>query len=181
VAFRRPAGDSVWAWSGSDDRNECRPPNCVVLNHRIDGQDLPVRLTRLIVVFGALAIVAAACGGGDGAAPAGTIKVTATEMKIESDYTTFKVGVPYHFEVTSEGAIPHEVMLVQPIAAGTMTMEDMDAMALGMVEEEDLPPGATASFDYTFTSDDLAGPLELACHVEGHYEAGMLLPITVEE
>lgn len=140
-----------------------------------------MRLARLIVVFGALAIVAAACGGGDGAAPAGTIKVTATEMKIESDYTTFKVGVPYHFEVTSEGAIPHEVMLIQPIEGGTMTMEDMDAMALGMVEAEDLPPGATASFDYTFTSDDLAGPLELACHVEDHYEAGMFLPITVEE
>lgn len=140
-----------------------------------------MRLTRLSVVIGTLAIVAVACGGGDGAAPAGTIKVTATEMKIESNYSTFKVGVPYHFEVTSEGAVPHEVMLVQPIAGGTMTMEDMDAMALAMVEAEDLPPGATASFDYTFTSDDLAGPLELACHVEGHYEAGMFLPITVEE
>ncbi|MEX1126485.1 MAG: hypothetical protein WEE53_12550 [Acidimicrobiia bacterium] len=138
-----------------------------------------MRITRLIVVFGALAIVVAACG--DGAAPAGTIKVTATEMMIESNFTTFKVGVPYHFEVTNGGAVPHEVLLVQPIEGGTMTMEDMDAMALGMVEAEDLPRGATASFDYTFTSDDLAGPLELACHVEGHYEAGMFLPIKVEE
>ena len=126
-----------------------------------------------------LAIIASACGGG--AAPAGTIKVTATDMKIESNYTTFKVGVPYHFEVTNNGAIPHEVMLIQPIEGGTMTMEDMDAMARGMAEEEDLGAGATASFDYTFTSADVGAPLELSCHVEGHYEAGMFLPITVEE
>jgi uncharacterized cupredoxin-like copper-binding protein len=107
--------------------------------------------------------------------------MTATDMKIESNYTTFKVGVPYHFEVTNEGAIPHEVMLIQPIEGGMMTMEEMDAMARGMVEADDLPAGATASFDYTFTSDDIGTPLELACHVEGHYEAGMVLPITVEE
>lgn len=107
--------------------------------------------------------------------------MTASDLKIESDYTTFKVGVPYHFEVTNEGAIPHEVMLIQPIEGGMMTMEEMDAMARGLVEEDDLPSGATASFDYTFTSADVGSPLEFSCHVEGHYEAGMFLPITVEE
>ncbi|MCJ7753836.1 MAG: hypothetical protein MUP13_04680 [Thermoanaerobaculales bacterium] len=138
-----------------------------------------MRSIRLIVVFAVLAMIAVACGGG--AAPEGTIKVTASDMKIESNYTTFKVGVPYHFEVTNEGAVPHEVMLIQPIEPGTMTMTQMDPLARGMAEEEDLGAGATVSFDYTFTTDDLASPLELACHVEGHYEAGMVLPITVEE
>lgn len=138
-----------------------------------------MRPIRLMVVFAVLAMIAVACGGG--AAPAGTIQVTASDMVIESNYTTFKIGVPYHFEVTNEGAIPHEVMLIQPIEGGMMTMEEMDAMARGMVEADDLPAGTTASFDYTFTSDDVGTPLELACHVEGHYEAGMVLPITVEE
>jgi len=138
-----------------------------------------VRLARMMVVFAVLAMIAVACGGG--AAPEGTIKVTASDMKIESNYTTFKVGVPYHFEVTNEGTIPHEVMLIQPIEGGLMTMEEMDAMARGMVEADDLPAGTTASFDYTFTSADVGTPLELSCHVEGHYEAGMFLPITVEE
>ncbi|HDH24606.1 MAG TPA: hypothetical protein ENH00_00225 [Actinobacteria bacterium] len=99
-------------------------------------------------------------------------------MTITSDLTTFKVGVPYRFEVTNEGAIAHEVMLVQP--TDSTDMEAIDELALGMVEAEDLVPGATESFDYTFTKADLAGPLELACHVPGHYEAGMFLPITVE-
>lgn len=138
-----------------------------------------MRLARMLVMFAVLAMIAVACGGG--AAPAGTIKVTASNMKIESNYTTFKAGVPYHFEVTNEGTIPHEVLLIQPIEGGVMTMEEMDAMALGMVEADELPAGATASFDYTFTSADVGSPLELACHIEGHYEAGMFLPITVEE
>jgi uncharacterized cupredoxin-like copper-binding protein len=34
--------------------------------------------------------------------------------------------------------------------------------------------------DYTFTKAYPAGTLEFACHLSGHYEAGMHLPITVQ-
>jgi len=53
-------------------------------------------------------------------------------------------------------------------------------MALAYVEEDELPPGAIQTMDYTFTEPAPAGSLELDCHIEGHYEAGMVLPITVQ-
>ncbi len=109
-----------------------------------------------------------------------TVHVIASEFKIASDITKFKVGVPYHFVVKNTGALAHEVMLSKPLpAGGEMTMEQMDKMALGMADAADLEPGKTVSFDYTFKAGDLAGPLELSCHLEGHFEAGMKLPITI--
>ncbi len=65
-------------------------------------------------------------------------------------------------------------MPVQP--ADLTDMEQIDTMALGMAESEDLVPAATVSFDYTFTQEDLNAPLELACHVAGHYGGGDATP-----
>ena len=132
-----------------------------------------MRSLKILMFLALFALLGTACSSGPT-----VVHVTANEMTITSDLTTFKVGVPYRFEVTNEGTLPHEVMLVQP--TDLTDMEQIDEMALGMAESEDLVPGATVSFDYTFTPDDLNGPLELACHVAGHYEAGMRLPITVE-
>jgi len=132
-----------------------------------------MRNLRVLAVVAAFALLGTACGSNPE-----VVHVTANEMTITSDLTTFKVGVPYRFEVTNEGTVAHEVMLVQP--TDLTDMEQIDAMALGMAESEDLVPGATVLFDYTFTQEDLNGPLELACHVAGHCEAGMRLPITVE-
>jgi uncharacterized cupredoxin-like copper-binding protein len=88
--------------------------------------------------------------------------------------------VPYHFEVTNSGKIEHEFMLVKPISAGTMEMEEMDDMALAHIEEDDLRLGTAQSFDSTFTEPAPAGRLEFSCHLPGHHQAGMRLPITVQ-
>ena len=48
--------------------------------------------------------------------------------------------------------------------------------ALIMVEDDDFQPGGTFTKDFTFPK---AGNYEIACHVAGHYESGMVLPITV--
>jgi uncharacterized cupredoxin-like copper-binding protein len=108
------------------------------------------------------------------------VKITATDFGFSASQTTFKVGVPYHFVVTNQGKVKHEVMLVKPIEAGMMDMEAMDAMALAHIEEDDLPPGTNQSFDYTFSEAAPTGQLEFSCHLPGHYEAGMKLPITVQ-
>ena len=47
---------------------------------------------------------------------------------------------------------------------------------LMIVKEPDLPPGAHVTKDITFNQP---GEYEFACHVLGHLEAGMLLPIAV--
>lgn len=55
-----------------------------------------------------------------------------------------------------------------------------DGMALYVVEEDELGPGSTVEFDFTFPSEAIGADLEFACYLEGHYEAGMHTGITVE-
>ncbi|GAB4463718.1 MAG: hypothetical protein OHK0041_26570 [Anaerolineales bacterium] len=136
----------------------------------------------ILVVAG---LLLTACGGQSGASTPQEVKVTLTDFGIQSSVTEFKVGVPYHFVVTNTGAIPHEIMLMPPMMADQMgmqmNMEELDKMALAHIGEDQLPAGATASFDYTFTQAAPAGTLEFSCHLPGHYEAGMKLEIVVKE
>ena len=132
----------------------------------------------------AIPMLLAACGSSSSSTnPDGSVNVnvTLTDFGIESSLNTFEVGIPYHFIITNKGAINHELMIMVPTMAGSeMAMEEMDKMALAFVEEDELPPGATQTLDYTFTDSASAGSLEFACHTVGHYEAGMISPITVK-
>jgi len=136
------------------------------------------RISIVLVVAGFLLTACGAKGG------AKTVNITLTEFGIESSLTSFDVGVPYHFVVTNKGAVEHEIMLMAPLTEEQMSMnmdmEEMDKMALAHVEADELQPGDTANFDYTFTKPAPAGTLEFSCHIKGHYENGMKLPITVK-
>jgi len=135
----------------------------------------------LITVFLASSLLLSACGPSTNPDGSVNVKVTLRDFGIDSSLTKFEVGVPYHFTITNEGAVNHELMIMEPMMPGMdMSMEEMDAMALAYVEEDELPAGATQTLDYTFTEPAPAGSLELVCHIEGHYEAGMVLPITVQ-
>ena len=136
----------------------------------------------ITTVLIASSLLLSACGPSTNPDGSVDVKVTLTDFKIESSLDSFQVGVLYHFIITNEGNVPHELMIMEPMMAGMegMTMEEMDAMALAHVEEDDLSPGATQTLDYTFTEPAPAGSLEFSCHIAGHYEAGMVLPITVK-
>ena len=135
------------------------------------------RVTIVVVPVFLSAFLLSSCGGASN-----DVRVTLDDFKFDSSRTDFKVGVPYHFVVTNKGQVAHEIMLMAPMEmAEGMDMAEMDELALANIEADDLPPGASASFDYTFTEPAAPGELEFACHVEGHYEAGMELPITVTE
>jgi uncharacterized cupredoxin-like copper-binding protein len=133
---------------------------------------------KVWMVLVAATLLLTACGG----QKATEVKITLKEFGIESSMTDFQVGVPYRFVVTNAGAVEHEIMLMPPVAADSMTMnmEDMDKKALAMIPASDLSAGATSSFDYTFTEATSQGSLEFACHTPGHYELGMKMPITVK-
>ena len=108
------------------------------------------------------------------------VQLTLTDFGIESSLTTFEVGQPYHLVIDNQGGLKHELMVMEPVMGDMeMSMEEMDETALAMIEEDELPPGTTQTLDITFTEEDAAVSLEFACHVPGHYEAGMKLPITV--
>ncbi|MBV6396735.1 MAG: hypothetical protein HFACDABA_02335 [Anaerolineales bacterium] len=138
---------------------------------------------KIFIVLAAVSLLLTACGAQQSAETT-EVKITLTEFGIQSSLTEFKVGVPYHFVVTNAGAVEHEFMVMPPLKEDQMgmgmDMHELDEQALAMVPASDLPAGATATFDYTFTEAAPAGTLEFACHTPGHYEANMKLPITVK-
>ena len=118
------------------------------------------------------AFVVSACGGASASATKKPVdvQITLTEFKIDSSVTDFTVGTPYHFVITNKGTVAHDWMIIP--------QGEQDASkALIKVLDTDLQPNKTVTRDFTFTQ---AGNLEFACHVAGHYEAGMHTPITVK-
>jgi uncharacterized cupredoxin-like copper-binding protein len=86
------------------------------------------------------------------------VSVTLAEFSIQSSLAVFHVGVPYHFIITNNGKIAHE-----------LNVANLDARSAA--------PGATVTLDLTFPNQAQA---EFACHLPSHYQAGMKLPVTVE-
>lgn len=141
---------------------------------------LSIAALMLTVLTGCGARTAEATTQGSDTGPV-TVNVTLKDFSVTSSLTRFKTGVPYHIVITNKGKVAHELMLMKPMPADTtMDMEAMDKMALAIVEEEDLPPGASQTLDITFDKAYPAGTLEFSCHVPGHYAPGMKLPVTVE-
>ena len=79
-----------------------------------------------------------------------TVDVIASEHPFESPLTTLKVGVPYHLVVQNPGDEEQELMVVEPIAAGTMSMEEGTRWPSPASKDEDLQAGDTATLDVTF-------------------------------
>ena len=98
------------------------------------------------------------------------VQVTITEYKFDSSLTTFSVSTPYHFVLNNKGTLAHDWMIMPQ----GETNEDK---ALVKVEDSDLQPAKTLTKDFTFTQP---GSYEFACHVQGHYEAGMVLKIVAK-
>lgn len=134
---------------------------------------------KALVFVVALTLLLTACAGQRST----EVKITLTEFSIESSITDFQVGVPYRFVVTNQGLVNHELMIMPPLEEDMMGMDmhELDEMALAMIEEDELTPGTTKSFDYTFAEPAPAGTLEFACHTPNHYEEGMKLPIVVKQ
>jgi uncharacterized cupredoxin-like copper-binding protein len=107
------------------------------------------------------------------------VRVTLSDFTVVPSQTDFVAGWTYRFVATNQGAVNHEFMITPPMMAG-MSMEKMHEMALLEIEEDDLPPGATRTLEYTFPDPAPAGKWEFACHVEGHYAAGMHVPIVIQ-
>lgn len=126
-----------------------------------------------LVLAATLALVA--CGSG-GNSPT-QVKVTLNDYEITSSTTTFQTGVPYHFVITNDGAVEHEFEVMPPDSS-QLTQEQVDSMRLAGIDS--ITPGQTATLDYTFSTAAPEGTLEFACHLPGHYDAGMHTSIVVK-
>ena len=133
----------------------------------------------IFAVLSILIVVLTSCGNSN-AVPLGSqeLQVRLSEYKITSSVTTFSPGTTYHFVVTNTGHLAHEFMIMPK---GTnmrgMSMDEMHRIALHMIDN--VAPGETMTFDYTFPSSMMGQNLELACNLPGHYEAGMRLSIMI--
>ena len=125
-------------------------------------------------------------GGNQGASSLGSttqssgandVHIVMTEMKIESDKTTFTHGVPYHFIIENKGTIEHEFEIAKKLGPDASEQQH-DAASLKELQR--LAAGGTQTLDYTFADVAPAGTLEFECGIPDHYKAGMHMDIVVE-
>lgn len=100
------------------------------------------------------------------------VAVTQGELYIEADRTEFRVGDAYVFLVTNEGAIAHD-FAIEPRGTDHAHATGHKAAANALIG---LETGETRELTWTFEEP---GDFELVCRLPAHYEAGMLLEITV--
>jgi uncharacterized cupredoxin-like copper-binding protein len=107
-----------------------------------------------------------------------TIKITALDMKYDKPEIRVKAGETIKFVVTNTGKLRHEFMIgdMEEQRQHAEMMKQMPDMVHEDASTLTLEPGATKSLVWQFTK---AGKLEVACHIPGHYEAGMRSQVVV--
>ncbi len=107
-----------------------------------------------------------------GSAGDGIAAVALKEFVVALEPETIVVGQEIAFQVMNDGVIEHELVL-EP--AGEVDAP-LTMPAGGAAEIEGIAPGASGELVFTF---DTPGTYQLACHIEGHYEAGMVTTFEV--
>ena len=107
-----------------------------------------------------------------------TIQVDTTDaLRFTPEQLTARAGETIAFEIRNSGAVPHEFFIGTP--AEQQEHEREMASGAPMHAEPgqiDVPAGQTVRLIYTFAQP---GTLEFACHVPGHYPAGMRGTISI--
>ena len=108
-----------------------------------------------------------------------TIEVKALDtMRYDPQTFTVKAGETIRFVVTNVGRLKHEFIIGDP--AEQRAHAEMMKKMPGMEHEDpnalNLEPGETKTLIWQFGQ---AGVVEVACHVPGHYEAGMVAQVKV--
>ncbi len=94
------------------------------------------------------------------------VHVTMKEYKLVLSRTNFPAGVPIRFIFEDNGTTVHEAVLEK---AGDVDVPlEMEGEE---TEVEDVQPGETRTAIWTIPE---AGRYQLACHIPGHFEGGMV-------
>lgn len=99
-------------------------------------------------------------------ADAASADVVLGDFHVDSAVTRIVAGSPFTFRVKNAGQITHELVL-EPAGANDEPFE-IDGKAS---ELEDIEAGTERELVFTFTEP---GMYQIACHIPGHYEAGMV-------
>jgi uncharacterized cupredoxin-like copper-binding protein len=135
------------------------------------------RFAALGLLFVLVAAALAGCGGSQSPKTKTDVQVVLSDFRIQSSVAAFSIGTPYHFVVANKGTTDHEFMIIAPMMSN-MPMERMHDMSLAHIDH--LAPGETKSLDFTFSQPVSPGRLEMACYLNGHYDAGMKQQISAK-
>jgi uncharacterized cupredoxin-like copper-binding protein len=143
----------------------------------------------VIVLLAGLAVVLAACSASPtsgSASPSASgslqvIQVTTTDaLRFQPNAFQVSGGEMVRFEVTNAGTMRHEFFIGDEDAQDDHEAE-MVQMG-GMLHDEpngiSVDPGKMKVLVHTF---DTAGSVLIGCHEAGHYAAGMVAMVTVDE
>lgn len=132
-----------------------------------------------------------------------TVQLDLGDMYFEPKSLTVKAGETVHFVLTNKGQLLHEFNLgdaamhaahqqemLKMVASGMLTatgmkhdgMAGMDHGDQGMKHDDAnsvlVEPGKTAELTWTFSK---ATNLQFACNIPGHYQAGMVGKIAIDD
>lgn len=107
-----------------------------------------------------------------------TIKVNALDIKYDKPEIQIRAGETIKFIVTNTGKLRHEFTIgdAEEQRQHAEMMKQMPDMVHEDANTLTVEPGETKSLVWQFTR---TGSLEVACHIPGHYEAGMKSKVRV--
>ena len=145
-------------------------------------------MKRLAAVVAVLALVGVACGGDDDdATDAGsdsatrTVEIAMKDIEFDPDQLEVEAGETVRFAFENDGEVAHDAFIgdedAQADHEDEMAMDD-GGMDHGGGDEDAITvdPGDTGELTYTF---DEPGTVLIGCHQPGHYDAGMVIEVTV--
>lgn len=148
-----------------------------------------MRRLPLVWVAATGLLVLAACGDDDSATNAGgdqvrTIEVEMVDIAFEPETLEVSRGETVRFVFTNTGDVAHDAFVGDEAAQADheeeMRAGDGDEHGGGHGDDTEdaltVEPGDTGELTYTF---DETGALEIGCHQEGHYDAGMTITVEV--
>ena len=108
-----------------------------------------------------------------------TIKMLATDIKFTPTAITVRKGETVRFEIANQGKLEHEFVLGDNAeqVEHDKEMAEMPGMTMDHVNGVGVAPGQSARLVWTFTK---SGTLQYACHVPGHFVAGMVGQLTIK-
>ena len=108
-----------------------------------------------------------------------TIKITALDFRFDKTKLHVRAGETVRFIVINKGQLAHEFIIGDAKEQAEHEQEMQKMPGLDMPNEPNgmmLKPGQTKTLIWTF---DQVGEVEFACHVPGHFAAGMVGKILV--